>query len=193
MHSLNNVLYACCANVVATPASFHSAANDLTTRERNIHDSPVQYSNDRGFLIEVANKWLQNNMPCCRLQHSMSGEVGDGERVIGALVQPRDSGHFVCHRKPYDLRRWQRVDSLSARPILLPEDAALALSQLCYYVLHQKHDCTSIVDDRVSVGTVAAEAPEPASVPVPVPEPAGSGGFQLFLDAGRSKRNDDKK
>ena len=163
MHSLNNILYACCSQKVATPQTFHAAASELSTEERNIVNSPAQYANDRGILVCVANRWLETHIPCCRVQHSLSGEVGDGERVIGALVQPRGSGHFVCHRKPYDLRRWHRVDSQSSRPVPLTDADALAPHDLRYFVLHQSHECTSLVDDHIRNDASVPEAAAPAA------------------------------
>jgi len=150
-HSLNNILYAYGGgDSIASSAMFEEAARALNAKLRDVeHIPPEEFAGREGYAIEVAEEYLQVALPCCRLQHSVSPEVGDGESILGAVVHEAARGHFVCCR-PRHSGEWEKVDSVGRQVETISRELALSMVPNSYFLYHQNHDCDHLLDEPVA-------------------------------------------
>jgi hypothetical protein len=101
-HSLNNVLYAYAGGAkIATTEQFGQAAADLNAHLGQVENVPPERFGDRsGYMIDVASQFLTTHLPRCRIQHSESIEVGDGEDILSACLS-----RVLFHTRPSPLYR----------------------------------------------------------------------------------------
>ena len=154
-HSLNNILLSFASSKLIIPEDFEKAASQLNQRLSKIENISLERFSDRNrYAIKVAEEWLQIHLSCCRINHSMNKEKGDGERIIGVIVRPSHRDHFLCYRMKTSTE-WEQIDSINANdPKLMNQEVALAPGEDRYYLLHQCHNCDHLLDLPVAAFSV---------------------------------------
>jgi len=169
-HALTNILLAyAVGNRSATTEQFEEAAAALKRKYRSVLNIAAdQFGNRDGYEIDVPEEYLRLRLPCCHV-HSVSGEVGDGEEVIGCIVHEAARAHFVCMR-PVGADGWQRDDSVGSQTSSVPRHEALAVGPSRYFLLHSRHDCDYLlsapVDDADTVAMPSVEGDDEDVIPL---------------------------
>ena len=148
MHALSNLLRGVHCERLPTLHELRECSRRLDRGEAGV--AFVDRGEAHGFadgnwVIEVADEWCTQHLPCCRLQHSGGvSEIGDGENILGVIVQPGEGGHFICYRWGLRPGAWEAVDSQGERRCLVDNTVALAPTPGHYFFLHTAHCCDVI-------------------------------------------------